>query len=241
MKGETRIWPILVWAVIGIAILCGLGVWQIFRLAEKETLLARIAARQTAQPMTLSEALQRGEKDDDIEFAHVKSRGTFDHAHERQKLTVFEGEPGWEIITPFTSDEGVVALVDRGAVPDNLRDSAKRPESPGPVEIQGVVRAHGAAQGYFDPPNDVENNRWYWWDIPAMLASVAIPADAKVAPFILQALPAGDLKAFPRASAPQAGLRNNHLQYAVTWFSLALVLAVIAFLFVRKMVRTSDA
>ena len=238
---QPRIWPVVLWAGLGIAILCGLGVWQIFRLAEKEALLATIAVRTSAAPISLSEAVRRREQGDDMEFVTVKTRGTFDSAHERQKLSVFDGEPGWEIVTPLVSDEGIVALVDRGKVPDNLRDTTKRPETAEPAEVLGIVRAHNAAQGYFDPENNVDKNEWYWWDVPAMLASVSIPADKKVAPFILQALPGDDLKKFPRAAAPQVVLRNNHLQYAITWFSLALVLLIISGLFIRKLVSRSDA
>ena len=238
---HPRIWPVVVWAGLGIAILCGLGVWQLFRLAEKEALLANIAARPTAAPITLTEALKRREQGDDLEFVAVKTSGIFDHAHERQKLSVFDGEPGWEIVTPLVSQEGIVALVDRGTVPDNLRDTTMRPETAGPTEVLGVVRAHNAARGYFDPDNNVGRNEWYWWDVPAMLASISVPADAKVAPFILQALPGSDLKKFPRAAPPQVALSNNHLQYAITWFSLALVLLVIAGLFIRKLVARSDA
>ena len=238
---QPRIWPVVVWAGLGFAILCGLGVWQIFRLGEKEALLAGIAARTTAAPITLAEAVKRREQGDDIEFVTIKTKGVFDHAHERQKLSVYDGAPGWEIITPLASDEGMVALVDRGVVPDDLRDAAKRPETAELTEVLAIARAHNSAQGYFDPENNIEKNTWYWWDVPAMLASVSIPADVRVAPFILQALPNGDLQKFPRAAAPQVALSNNHLQYAITWFSLAFALLVIAWIFIRKLVRRSDA
>jgi surfeit locus 1 family protein len=238
---QPRIWPVVFWAGLGFAILCGLGVWQIFRLGEKEALLASIAARATAAPITLAEAVKRREQGDDIEFVTIKTKGVFDHAHERQKLSVYDGAPGWEIITPLASEEGMVALVDRGVVPDNLRDTAKRPETAELTEVLAIVRAHNSAQGYFDPENNIEKNTWYWWDVPAMLASVSIPADVRVAPFILQALPNGDLQKFPRAAAPQVALSNNHLQYAITWFSLAFVLLVIAWIFIRKLVGRSDA
>ena len=152
----------------------------------------------------------------------VKVRGSFDHASERHKLATFEGSSGWQIITPFRSDEGVVALVDRGVVPDDLRDPSARTENAAAQELTAVVRAHGNERGFFDPENDADGNVWYWWDVPAMLSSVAIAPDMKVAPFILQALPGGDPNAFPRAGKPDVQLRNNHLQYAITWFSLAL-------------------
>jgi surfeit locus 1 family protein len=237
----VRIWPVVVWASLGIFILCGLGIWQIVRLGEKQALLADIAARSKAAPISLTEAMTRWDKGDDVEFVVVKTRGFFNHAEERQKLAVYDGNPGWEVITPLTSEEGIVALVDRGAVPENLRDLGKRPETDGAVDVIAAIRAHNAAQGYFDPENDAERNLWYWWDVPAMLASVTIPADAKVAPFILQALPDESGPKFPHAAALEANLRNNHLQYAITWFSFALTLLIIAGLFIRKQVRRSDA
>jgi surfeit locus 1 family protein len=87
----------------------------------------------------------------------------------------------------------------------------------------------------------VDGNIWYWWDVPAMLSSIPISGEMKVAPFVLQALPDADPAKFPRARGPQAQLRNNHLQYAGTWFFLALTLLVIAGLFIRKQRKTTDA
>src|SRR3990170_5453404 len=238
---KPRIWPVMLWAGVGFAVLIALGTWQLFRLAEKQAQRAEIAERAKAAPVTLSEALARRAKDSDIEFVAVKARGVFDHGSERHKLATFEGSPGWQIITPFRSDEGIVALVDRGVVPADLKDAAKRPENPAPVELNVVVRAHGHERGFFDPDNDADGNFWYWWDVPAMLSSVAIAPDMQVAPFILQELPGSDPNRFPRAASPEAQLRNNHLQYALTWFALALTLLVIAGLFIRKQRKISDA
>lgn len=238
---KLRIWPIMIWAGLGVAILCALGTWQLSRLAEMRMLLADIALQTQAPPISLSDVLARRDKGADIEFVAVKTKGTFDHRSERHKLATFDGSPGWQIITPFMSEEGIVALVDRGVVSDGLRDTGKRPENTSPVELTAVVRAHDNERGFFDPENDVDGNVWYWWDVPAMLSSVSILPEMKIAPFILQALPGDDPKKFPRASEPDAQLRNNHLQYAITWFSLALVLLVIAGLFIRKQVRGSDA
>ena len=238
---KPRIWPIVLWAGVGIAVLLALGTWQLFRLAEKEAQLAEIAERTTAAPISLTEALARRDKRTDIEFDVVKVRGVFDHASERHKLASFEGSPGWQIITPFKSDEGIVALVDRGVVPADLKDAAKRNESPASVELSAVVRAHGHERGFFDPDNDADGNLWYWWDVPAMLSSIAIVPDLQVAPFILQELPGSDPNRFPRPAGPEVQLRNNHLQYAVTWFAFAVTLLVIAGLFIRKQRKTTDA
>ena len=104
-----------------------------------------------------------------------------------------------------------------------------------------MVRAHGHERGFFDPDNDADGNLWYWWDVPAMLSSVAIAPDMQVAPFILQELPGSDPNRFPRPAGPEAQLRNNHLQYAMTWFAFAVTLLVIAGLFIRKQRKTTDA
>ena len=238
---KPRIWPIVLWAGLGIAVLLALGTWQLFRLAEKEAQLAEIAERTKATPISLTEALARRDKGTDIEFDAVKVRGAFDHASERHKLASFEGSPGWQIITPFKTDEGIVVLVDRGVVPAGLKDAAKRNESPAPVELNAVIRTHGQERGFFDPDNDADGNLWYWWDVPAMLSSVAIAPDLQVAPFILQELPGSDSNRFPRAAAPEAQLSNNHLQYAMTWFALAATLLVISGIFIRKQRKTTDA
>jgi len=238
---KPRIWPIVLWAGLGIAVLLALGTWQLFRLAEKQALLAEIAERTKAAPLSLSEVLARRDKGADIEFDAVKVRGVFDHASERHKLATFEGSPGWQIITPFKSEEGIVALVDRGVVPADLKDAAKRNENPAPLELTAVVRAHGHERGFFDPDNDADGNLWYWWDVPAMLSSVTIAPDMNVAPFILQELPGGDPKRFPRPAGPEVQLSNNHLQYAITWFSFAATLLVIAGLFIRKQRKTTGA
>ena len=238
---KPRIWPIVLWTGLGIAVLLALGTWQLFRLAEKEAQLAEISERTKAPPLSLSEILTRRDTGADIEFDAVKVRGVFDHAAERHKLASFEGSHGWQIITPFRSDDGIVALVDRGVVPADLKDASKRSENPAPVELNAVVRAHSHERGFFDPDNDADGNLWYWWDVPAMLSSVAIAPDMQVAPFILQELPGSDPNRFPRAAGPEVQLRNNHLEYAITWFSFAATLLVIAGLFIRKQRKTTDA
>jgi len=238
---KPRLWPVVLWAGLGIAVLVALGTWQLFRLAEKQAQLAEIAERTNAPPLSLNEVLKRRADGSEIEFAAVKLRGVFDHASERHKLTSFEGSPGWQIITPFRSDEGIVALVDRGVVPADMKDTAKRNETSEAVEVSAVVRAHRRERGFFDPDNDADGNLWYWWDVPAMLSSVTIAPDMQVAPFILQELPGSDPGRFPRLAPPEAQFSNNHLQYALTWFAFAVTLLVIAGLFIRKLRKTTDA
>lgn len=229
---KPRVWPALAAATLGIAMLLALGTWQVQRLSWKRDLLAAVDERLAAAPQDLAAVLAAEEAGDDIEFRKLALSGRFLHADEKLMLTTLDGRVGWEVVTPLVSDTGIAVLVDRGFVPDDLRDPAKR-VSPDAADLTGIVRRHNTARGLFDPDNDVAGNLWYWWDVPGMLAASSIPPDAKVAPFVIQALPT-DAAAVPRPTEPRAAFRNNHLQYAITWFGLAIVLLIVAFFFARQ-------
>lgn len=230
---RPRVWPAMVAATLGIAVLLALGAWQVQRLAWKQGLLTAIDERLAAPAEDLATLLAAEEAGDDIEFRKAALRGQFLHADEKLMLNTFDGEVGWRVITPMLSDAGIAVLVDRGFIPDGLRDAAKR-VSPDVANLTGIVRRHGTPRGLFSPDNDAARNMWYWWDVPGMLAASRIPPNARVAPFVIQAVPAAEAADFPRPQEPRAAFRNNHLQYAITWFALALVLAIMAFLFARQ-------
>jgi surfeit locus 1 family protein len=235
-----RVWQILIAAVIGVALLVGLGVWQLQRLQWKEGLIAERDSRLALAPVTLDQALQDFDADRSVEFLKVQVTGTFQNDAELFLLSTEGGSPGFEVVTPLTSRDGIVILTDRGFIPESIKDPAKRPDSrpPGEVTVTGILRRHVQSRGPFTPDNDPDANIWYWWDIPAMLASAHIGDDARVAPFALHLLPDG--KGLPRPVAVDAGLTNNHLQYALTWFALALILIVMSGLLIRQTLRKED-
>ena len=84
-------------------------------------------------------------------------------------------------------------------------------------------------------------NIWYWWDIPAMLAFAHVAPDQRVAPFVLHLEPdpaAG--RTLPSPVSVDENLTNNHLQYALTWFALAVLLIVMSGLLIRQIRRKGD-
>lgn len=229
-----RGWQILIAAIIGFAILAGLGAWQLQRLSTKQDQIRRMDERRVQSPVSLAEAVDLAETTGDVDYLPIAVRGRFAQDKEILMLTTFEGSPGWRVITPFVSDKGTVVLVDRGVIPDKLRDALDSRIVTGDQEIAGYALWHRAGQGLFDPENDVTGNKWFWWDVPAMLADVSIGEGLKTATFILHLDPKPEDRSFPRPVAPGDSLRNNHLQYAITWFALALVLAVFAGLAIRS-------
>ena len=239
MTAKPRIWPVLLAVIAGFVILCGLGTWQVYRLQWKQGLLAQLAANQDADPVDLATAESFHSIGNNVEFMKVRFRATYKHNAGMTMISTFEGGPGWIIITPALSSEGLAVIVDRGRVPVERLESFDKPL--GEVEITGVVRTYKNGKGYFEPDNDPEKNAWYWWDIPAMLKASEFPASAKPFPFVVQVLPGSVTAEFPIPAEPKANLSNNHLGYALTWFGLALALVVVAGIYVRGLMKKSSA
>ena len=226
-----RLWPLALATTIGLIILCGLGTWQIFRLGEKTKMIDQLEARMAAAPISLDEALKRQAKGEDVEYLRVEFSGSPNWAQSLNKITAADGKPAWEIIVPVISIEGIAALVDAGTAPEKIStETLSQSET-----INGIIRLHRKGRGVFDNDNDVSTNTWYWWDVPEMLAAANLPADAQVAPFIVQKLPTDGGDTIARPQTPKVELSNNHLGYAITWFGLAVALLAVAAVLGRSM------
>src|SRR6478672_3175899 len=138
-----------------LAVLIGLGVWQLQRLQWKEGLIAEIEARTRAEPISLKEVVTRAQAGEDVSYVRVRVDGKFDNGKERYLFAVSDGAPGWHVVTPLTTPEGEVVLIDRGFVPDAFKYPSSRPQS----ELNDAVTVTGLAtppeaQGVFIPNNE---------------------------------------------------------------------------------------
>ena len=233
---KTRIWPIILASTIGICVLLGLGMWQVQRLGQKTALIASLEQRMSAEPISLAEAVVKREQGEDIEYLKVKLTGQLDPTNYFRRVTSFNGDPGWEIIAPFKTDDGRFVLVDLGAIAEN--QPMKLNETP--LTIQGLVRYHNKGRGFFDNDNDAVGNIWYWWDMPAMWATLKNIDVSRAASFMLQKLPSNTEQEVPSAEMPKVELANNHLGYAITWLGLAAALAGVTGFYVFSL-RKADA
>lgn len=202
--------------VCALAILLGLGSWQLDRRATKHALIASLQDR-LAGPMIESwDALPAGE----AEFRHATLSGRFLHDREFRLLArTRNGRPGYHLVTPFRLIDGRIILVDRGWVPEESGAIA-RPE--GPVTVEGVVR-RPPEPGWAGPENLPESGQWLYIDPAALARASGLSLEET---YYLMAVPAPTGR-LPRGTAVTPELTDNHLQYAVTWFGLALTLAVI--------------
>ncbi|HBH40502.1 MAG TPA: SURF1 family protein, partial [Rhizobiales bacterium] len=152
-------------ALAALAVLIGLGVWQLERLQWKEGLIAEIEARSTGAPITIAEALAIARQGRDPDYYRVRVEGRFHHDKERYLFaqSLADGTPGWHVITPLETTGGDMVLVDRGFVPDVLKEASSRASGQveGVVTVTGIVRSP-EIQGSFVPDNEPEANRWFW-------------------------------------------------------------------------------
>ena len=216
-------------ATICFAILVSLGVWQLQRLAWKEALIARIAARIHQPPENLPAqpqwaALRPG----DYDYRHVRARGHYLPG----EILIFRGSapavadrnvgPGYQVMTPFALDSGGTVLVNRGFAPLAWKDRPEIRTAPpsGPVEIAGLMRVP-EDRNEFTPADEPVKGLWYTRDPAAMAAALKLQNPA---PFALDLDADPQAKGWPHGGATELNIPNNHLSYAWTWFGLAATL-----------------
>ena len=228
--------------LIGLAILISLGKWQLDRQEWKLGLIERIQARAHGEPVSLSEAERIWENERDVEYYRVQLAGRFLHRYERHLYGVVDGQAGWRILTPFETTDGDIVFVDRGIVPDSLKDAASRKagQIEGAVEVVGLARAP-EEQGLFTPDNHADANRWFWRDVSGMAGSLPPGMAEKTLGFMVeaesQAVPGG----WPKGGVTRLTLPNRHLEYAITWFGLAAALFAVFVAYARYRLRQARA
>lgn len=230
---------LLVAVGIALAILLSLGTWQLYRLQWKEHLIAEIEARRHAAPAALAEVEQRANTGADIDYLPVTASGTFEHAHEQYFFATDDGEVGYHVYAPLALADGRTVFVNRGFVPEALKDPAKRAEG----QVAGIVTIKGLARTRLDgkpswvvPDNEPAGHLYFWKDLDAMAASAAVPRD-KLVPFFIDADAAPNPGGWPKGGVTQLDLPNNHLSYVFTWYGLAAVLVVVSALAFRRKAR----
>nr|WP_243730677.1 SURF1 family protein [Rubellimicrobium sp. CFH 75288] len=207
------LFPVLL-GLVGVAILASLGVWQLRRLEAKEALIAAIEARIAAAPVAIPPA------PDPLadRFLPVAVEGALP-GQEAPVLTTLGGRgPGYRIVAVLESAEGRRVLVDLGFVPEADRDRTRRAER---VRVVGNL-AWPDETDRFTPRPDPEANTWFARDVTAMAAALGTEPVLVVARSVEP--PLGPVPVPLDAS----GVRNDHLGYAVTWFGLAAVWAVMS-------------
>ncbi len=211
-------------ALLGVAGLIALGIWQIERRAWKLALIEHVEQRihAVAVPMPAPASWPAIDAAHD-EYRRVTVSGQFLHDRETLVQAVTEEGPGFWVLTPLQMADGAVVLINRGFVPPERRDPASRRDGnpTAPVAITGLLRLT-EPKGGFLRSNDPGSNRWYSRDVEAIAAARGLP---RTAPFFIDADATPNSGGYPRGGLTVVKFHNNHLIYALTWFGLAIMLA----------------
>lgn len=218
-----------VFALAGVAILIGLGIWQLDRKIWKENLIATVTARLDRAPQPLPPPASWPQLTPADEYARVTFPAEFLPGQEALVYTAgsafrpdVQGAGYW-VLAPARLAGGSIVVIDRGFVPADRKDAASRaPGAPqGVVDIVGVMR-WPEAPGLFTPQAEPQNNVWYLRDSTAIAAAKKWNSNA---PFYIEQEAPAPPGGLPKPGKLVVALPDNHLQYAITWFGLALGLA----------------
>lgn len=220
---RPKFWPtvITIPAVLFMAALC---IWQVQRLYWKEGLIAERQERSQAAPIQLPPV---GADIAAAEFHRVTLNGRFDHGREFYLAARSQnGNVGYWVVTPLLlADGGGAVLVNRGWVPTERKLPEARPEGQiaGDITLDGIIR-QPQRQSWFQPPNEPKNNTWFFLDPAEIAASSGLPVRQDL---YFDAVKTDVPGGFPIGGQTRISLPNDHLQYAITWGSLAVILVVI--------------
>jgi surfeit locus 1 family protein len=232
-------------SVVALAILIGLGGWQMQRLHWKEDLIARAKGRSALAPLPLPpQAEWRNPAWRDAEYRAYQARGQFRHEFEVQVYTVLSDPKGtysgagYWVLTPLQLSDQSFVIVNRGFVPLDRKDPASRADSQpkGEVTVTGLLRLPEQPNA-FTPANDPARRAWFFRDPVEIAAAFKL---APVAPFLLDAMDVPRPNALPQPNETKLDFVNNHLGYALTWFGLALTLIGVFVAFARQRLRSAE-
>ena len=217
----------LILGVAGCGVLISLGLWQVERLAWKEDVLVGISARLAAAPVPLTTEVSESTN----EYTRVTVSGTPTGEELHVLVSGTEAGTGYRVISKMQTPLGAV-LVDQGLLA--LENKAAAPMI-APMEITGTL-IWPDDQNSSTPDPDIAANIWFARNVDTMsvaldtlplmiVSTTSTPADPR-----LTALPVNT-----------ATIKNDHFEYAVTWFLLALVWAIMSFYLILRTTRQKDA
>ena len=217
----------LILGVAGCGVLISLGLWQVERLAWKEDVLVGINARLAAAPAPLTTEVSESTN----EYTRVTVSGTPTGEELHVLVSGTEAGTGYRVISKMQTPLGAV-LVDQGLLAIENKTAAPLIA---PMDITGTL-IWPDDQNSSTPDPDIAANIWFARNVDTM--SVALDT------LPLMVVSTTSTPADPRLTAlpvNTATIKNDHFEYAVTWFLLALVWAIMSFYLILRTTRQKDA
>ena len=218
MTFRPALW-MTIWAIPALGMLLYLGTWQVMRMHWKEALIDEFTMRATAQAVTPPAADQAA----DMRYQRLNVSGVWMH-HAEVQLTgrTFEGTAGYHVITPLRLDDGRILILNRGWVSQDYRRPEKRPSSleTGPVNVQAILRLP-FKKGYFVPENYPDQDDWFTLNV-ADIKNHHDLGENVITTYTADVMRPDGPYVLPIGAAVEIDIPNDHWNYALTWYGLAL-------------------
>ena len=219
---KPRLFPLFAF-IVALSILLGLSGWQIKRLNWKTDLISQRINSFESDPISFIN-LNQPEKN---EFRKVFVEGQLLNEFEMYMPALSKrGNNGFHILVPLKTTSGKLIIYDTGWIPLKIKEKEKRllNISKNSQTFEAVIRTSGR-KGYFQPDNDTDTNTWFFVEPELMSEYLKLNFENE---YYLEAVKNGP-NGFPLGNQTRIYLRNNHLQYALTWLMIACGLVGVFF------------
>lgn len=232
---EPRIGAALL-TMVGVAILLGLGTWQVARSHEKNLLIIQVQRDLASAPRDLSVMTPTSAAEwSALNFKPVQLKGAWMPLRNfRLAPRTFAEQIGYQWIIPFQLENGQVILVNRGFIPANM--SIVPPQGGVAETLSGVAFVPQETRPRFVPENNPAKGEWIWMDLNAMGHEIGV---RNIAPVMVYENRITDKDSYPIGGQVPLPFHNRHWHYAVTWYCLALALMGIWMLAIGPKTTTS--
>ncbi len=222
MKMNNRFapgWPFTIAALAGLVILLALGTWQARKVGPKTALVEKIEAGLKAEPLPLPVHL---DDPGTLDYRRVSFRGELMEAEPiRVFATSTGGKAGYHIYAPVEKQHGMAVLVNFGWVPAAMQEAPGLPFG-ATLDVTGVLRV-SAEPGSMTPENKPGEGQWYTADVYEMADAFGLRTK-EFYHFRVFADEGVLATEWPKGGQVRVDIRNDHFQYALTWYGIALTL-----------------
>ena len=208
--------------ILFVAIFCALGTWQLYRLQWKLELISEITLGLKSSPIQYSNAIKKN-------YQRVNARGKFNFDKQIYLYSLNNnGKPGYDVITPFTTNNNENVLVNRGWIKKELKGNSKiNTKKESDQEIIGLMRKI-YKPNIFKPANDVQKNIWFSINLDDLKEITG----KQFSEFVIF-LEDKQVKS-PLPKKISIEVPNNHLKYAITWYAISISIIFYYLYFRRK-------
>ncbi|SMP21989.1 SURF1 family protein [Shimia sagamensis] len=223
-----RLFLPLLFGILGTVVLVSLGTWQLQRLTWKEGVIAEIDARIASAPVALPDPIDV-ERD---KYLPVTASGTITEEEIHLLASTRDAGAVYRLVAAFETDSGRRIMIDRGWIKTADKDSARPAHA---VKVVGNLHWPDERDSY-TPANDVDGNIWFARDVDQMAEVLSAE------PVLLIVREDTDKGAIVTPlPIDTATLPNNHLEYVLTWYGLAIVWVAMTLYYLRRMRKTKKA